>query len=154
MAEENEKKPEFVVHKKQPDNTQVNSASNTAKKKIVVVKKKNPSVSDAPQKTEPQKKDGVRVVVKRPAAQSSVEAQDKAENSEKASDKNEKAAASASKTEVRPQKRTFELNTARPNVKAGNLSDYARRDRNGGYGRNGYGNGGQNRSSGRDGSAG
>ncbi|MDY5634388.1 MAG: translation initiation factor IF-2, partial [Treponema porcinum] len=49
---------------------------------------------------------------------------------------------------------TFELNTARPNVKAGNLSDYARRDRNGGYGRNGYGNGGQNRSSGRDGSAG
>ena len=154
MAEENEKKPEFVVHKKQPDNTQVNSVSNTAKKKIVVVKKKNPSVSDAPQKTEPQKKDGVRVVVKRPAAQSSVEAQDKAENSEKASDKNEKAAASASKTEVRPQKRTFELNTARPNVKAGNLSDYARRDRNGGYGRNGYGNGGQNRSSGRDGSAG
>ena len=154
MAEENEKKPEFVVHKKQPDNTQVNSASNTAKKKIVVVKKKNPSVSDAPQKTEPQKKDGVRVVVKRPAAQSSGEAQDKAENSEKASDKNEKAAASASKTEVRPQKRTFELNTARPNVKAGNLSDYARRDRNSGYGRNGYGNGGQNRSSGRDGSAG
>ena len=57
-AEENEKKPEFVVHKKQPDSTQVNSASNTAKKKIVVVKKKNPSVSDAPQKTEPQKKDG------------------------------------------------------------------------------------------------
>ena len=55
---------------------------------------------------------------------------------------------------MRPQKRTFELNTARPNVKAGNLSDYARRDRNGGYGRNGYGNGGQNRSSGRDGSAG
>ena len=44
MAEENEKKPEFVVHKKQPESASVAASGNSPeKKKVVVVKKKNPA---------------------------------------------------------------------------------------------------------------
>ena len=48
MAEENEKKPEFVVHKKQPESASVAASGNSPeKKKVVVVKKKNPAQNQA-----------------------------------------------------------------------------------------------------------
>lgn len=152
MAEEIEKKPGFVVHKRQSDNAQSNAASTTVKKKVVVVKKKTASASDNPQKGEPPKKDGVRVVVKRPGAPASSDTVEKPEQHEKPADKSGKEnaaspAASSAKSDSRPQRKTFELNSMRPNVKAGNLSDSGRRDRNG-YGRGGYG---QNRGMNRDG---
>ena len=110
MAEENEKKPGFVVHKKQQDAA---PAAATEKKKVVVVKKKAPG----PQ-TNAQPQAQKHVVVK----------------------KSETAPASpAPKAETKPaakndanRTRTFELNSARPNVKAGNLSD---KPRQGGYNR-------------------
>lgn len=152
MAEEIEKKPGFVVHKRQSDNAQSNAASTTVKKKVVVVKKKTASASDNPQKGEPPKKDGVRVVVKRPGAPAPSDTVEKPEQHEKPADKSGKenaasSAASSAKSDSRPQRKTFELNSMRPNVKAGNLSDSGRRDRNG-YGRGGYG---QNRGMNRDG---
>lgn len=152
MAEEIEKKPGFVVHKRQSDNAQSNAASTTVKKKVVVVKKKTASASDNPQKGEPPKKDGVRVVVKRPGAPAPSDTVEKPEQHEKPADKTGKetaasTAASSAKSDSRPQRKTFELNSMRPNVKAGNLSDSGRRDRNG-YGRGGYG---QNRGMNRDG---
>lgn len=71
MAEESEKKQAFVVHKKQPESTVQSSSSasvnnsGVAKKKVVVVKKRTPG-QDAPvNKNENQKKDGVRLVVKK-----------------------------------------------------------------------------------------
>ena len=68
MAEENEKKPEFVVHKKQQDS----SLAATEKKRVVVVKRKQnqtPNAQNAQKQPDSaQKKSGVHVVVKKPAA--------------------------------------------------------------------------------------
>ena len=120
MAEENEKKPGFVVHKKQQDAAPAGTAS-TEKKKVVVVKKKapaNPQTNSQPQNQK-------HVVVK----------------------KTETSAPAASKPEVKTsgkpenKPRTFELNSARPNVKAGNLSD---KPRQGGYNRDRSSQGGGN----------
>lgn len=131
MAEESEKKPEFVVHKKQPEN------ASATKKRVVVVKKNAPSKGGAAASgADAQKHGSMRVVVKPRQEQPAAE---KTEEPQSAS----AAQQPAEKAEGRPQHRTFELNTARPNVKAGNLSDYGRRER-GGYGRSGYA-GGQGR---------
>lgn len=134
MAEENEKKPGFVVHKKQQDSA---PAAAPEKKKVVVVKKKAPA---APQtNTQPQNQ-----------ANSNGQAQAQKHVVVK---KAEPAAPAAHKPEAKPagntnagpkpegnKPRTFELNSARPNVKAGNLSD---RPRQGGYNRDRNGQGGQ-----------
>ena len=134
MAEENEKKPGFVVHKKQLDSA---PAAAPEKKKVVVVKKKAPA---APQtNTQPQNQ-----------ANSNGQAQAQKHVVVK---KAEPAAPAAHKPEAKPagntnagpkpegnKPRTFELNSARPNVKAGNLSD---RPRQGGYNRDRNGQGGQ-----------
>ncbi len=134
MAEENEKKPGFVVHKKQHDSA---PAAAPEKKKVVVVKKKAPA---APQtNTQPQNQ-----------ANSNGQAQAQKHVVVK---KAEPAAPAAHKPEAKPagntnagpkpegnKPRTFELNSARPNVKAGNLSD---RPRQGGYNRDRNGQGGQ-----------
>ncbi len=134
MAEENEKKPGFVVHKKQQDST---PAAAPEKKKVVVVKKKAPA---APQtNTQPQGQAGQsggngqkHVVVK------------KNENSAPAQHKPESKPAGNGTRPEGAKPRAFELNSARPNVKAGNLSD---KPRQGGYNRdrNGNGQGGYNR---------
>lgn len=156
MAEESEKKQAFVVHKKQADTTAkpaVSSNANngaTAKKKVVVVKKRAPG-ADAT-KPENVKKEGVRVVVKK--TENNVQNSNENNHSQqtKTQEKpNFQNAGQTSKNEGnRPQThRTYELNTARPNVKAGNLSDFGRRDRNSnGYNRNGYNNGYGNRQNG------
>ncbi len=141
MAEELEKKPGFVVHKKQQDNA---PAVSPEKKRVVVVKKKNPPApqtngqSQAPAQNS-QKPAGQKphVVVKKtepvsaPAqTQPAAATQNQAQRPAQRNDNN--------------KPRTFEINSSRPNVKAGNLSDRPRQggNRNGGFNRNGQ-NGGQ-----------
>ncbi|MGP1511309.1 MAG: translation initiation factor IF-2 [Treponema sp.] len=137
MAEESEKKPEFVIHKKQPE-----SGSTPATKKRVVVVKKSSAPAAADNSSETQKRTAVRVVVKqkdndtqKTVQQSPVSPQPKPvqKNTAKVSRSQQPKS-----DERHEQRKTFELNTARPNVKAGNLSD-ARSSR-GGYNRGGYNN--------------
>ena len=147
MAEESEKKPEFVIHKKQPE-----SGSTPATKKRVVVVKKSSAPAAADNSSETQKRTAVRVVVKqkdndtqKTVQQSPVSPQPKPVQKTDKSDFAQKNTAKVSRSqqpksdERHEQRKTFELNTARPNVKAGNLSD-ARSSR-GGYNRGGYNNG-------------
>ena len=199
MAEENEKKPEFVVHKKQPESAStVSSGNSPEKKKVVVVKKKNPAQNQAnaqkvhigvkktdnaasmnPVKNQEKntsvqsaEQDSLQKNVKTDANDSfdkntngnqnaiskhnvkndGVENQNNSKsssnvnNSEKnsangsVSNANRSFVKNDGKTENRPRT-TFELNSARPNVKAGNLSDKPRqnnfRNQNGNYNRNG-----------------
>ena len=199
MAEENEKKPEFVVHKKQPESAStVSSGNSPEKKKVVVVKKKNPAQNQAnaqkvhigvkktddaasmnPVKNQEKntsvqsaEQDSLQKNVKTDANDSfdkntngnqsaiskhnvkndGVENQNNSKSSSNVSN-SEKNSANGSvsnanrsfvkndgKTDNRPRT-TFELNSARPNVKAGNLSDKPRqnnfRNQNGNYNRNG-----------------
>lgn len=138
MAEENEKKPEFVVHKKQQDS----SLAATEKKRVVVVKRKQnqtPNAQNAQKQPDSaQKKSGVHVVVKKPAApqKQNQQTSDVANTVvEKNAEKTANAvAAETPKTEVKQT--TFDLNAKRPNVKAGNLSDKGRQNKNGGFNRN------------------
>ena len=142
MSEELEKKPKAVVHKKVVDsqNQQENQgAASQPKKKIVIVKKKNPQV---PQNSRPNS--NVRVVAKKndeTESEKKSESLDKNVSQSQVSQVNHEA--SISKTETRPQNQSrtqqgnnqnrvpFSLNSTRPNVKAGNLSDFGRKDRNG-----------------------
>jgi len=139
MADELEKKPGFVVHKKQQDNTP--AASSGEKKRVVVVKKKNPQ-SPAQNSAPAQNNPKTHVVVKKNES-SNVPAQDK-----KPVQKND------------GRQKPFEINSSRPNVKAGNLSDNRGRNgrgNQGGFNRGGQGgNGGynQNRQFNKDGSSG
>lgn len=133
MAEEIEKKPAVVLHKKQQDNTP--AANSTEKKRVVVVKKKNPPAPQQQQQAPKANAQKPHVVVK------------KADNAPANSNNAPKTGQNQgqkvnNKTENKP--RTFELNSSRPNVKAGNLSDKPRQggNRNGQYNRNGQ-NGGQ-----------
>ena len=152
MAEEAEKKPEFVLRKKEKkpetvaENSKSESSSVPAKKKIVI-KKKNPSQNAGGEgksdSNEDRGKNGVHVVVKKTTPAPSV--------AQKTSEQQEKPRVESNKTETARPAKSFELNSARPNVKAGNLSDKRQggynRDRNGGYNNNrgGYGqNGGRN----------
>ena len=147
MADEVEKKPGFVVHKKvqgtAPSAAQTPSAPE--KKRIVVVKKK-PQQNQPSQNADSAKKGGVQVVVKK-AEQT---AQTQTDKHASAPNGSEQATQKTGGQNSRP--RTFELNQARPNVKAGNLSDHGRQNNNrGGYNRNGgqggynnYNRGGQN----------
>ncbi|MCI5473035.1 MAG: translation initiation factor IF-2 [Spirochaetia bacterium] len=142
MSEELEKKPKAVVHKKVVDsqNQQENQgAASQPKKKIVIVKKKNPQV---PQNSRPNS--NVRVVAKKndeTESEKKSESLDKNVSQSQVSQVNHET--SLSKTETRPQNQSrtqqgnnqnrvpFSLNSTRPNVKAGNLSDFGRKDRNG-----------------------
>ena len=137
MAEESEKKPEFVVHKKQGE------SSSSEKKRVVVVKKKAAPQKPSNNSESPRSEKNVRVVVKKQEQKDAVAPEKSAKPNEAAP---AKPASQNQKTDNRPQRRTFEINTARPNVKAGNLSDAGKKERN--YGRNGNynNNGGQNRS--------
>ena len=137
MAEESEKKPEFVVHKKQGE------SSSSEKKRVVVVKKKAAPQKPSNNSESPRTEKNVRVVVKKQEQKDSAAPEKSAKPNEAAP---AKPASQNQKTDNRPQRRTFEINTARPNVKAGNLSDAGKKERN--YGRNGNynNNGGQNRS--------
>ena len=147
MAEESEKNPKFVLRKKEkkPEGAVENvsaEATQPAKKKIVIKKKPMATGASGDAKSdagsEDKAKNGVHVVVKKPtpapsAAQKTSEQQEKPRNDS-----------------GHPVK-SFELNSARPNVKAGNLSG-GRQGNNyrGGYNNGGYNNG-QNRGYGQNG---
>ena len=142
MSEELEKKPKAVVHKKVVDSQnqqESQGAASQPKKKIVIVKKKNPQV---PQNSRPNS--NVRVVAKKndeTESEKKSESLDKNVSQSQVSQVNHET--SISKTETRPQNQNrtqqgnnqnrvpFSLNSTRPNVKAGNLSDFGRKDRNG-----------------------
>lgn len=142
MSEELEKKPKAVVHKKVVDSQnqqESQGATSQPKKKIVIVKKKNPQV---PQNSRPNS--NVRVVAKKndeTESEKKSESLDKNVSQSQVSQVNHET--SLSKTETRPQNQSrtqqgnnqnrvpFSLNSTRPNVKAGNLSDFGRKDRNG-----------------------
>ena len=142
MSEELEKKPKAVVHKKVVDSQNQQESQGVAsqpKKKIVIVKKKNPQV---PQNSRPNS--NVRVVAKKndeTESEKKSESLDKNVSQSQVSQVNHET--SLSKTETRPQNQSrtqqgnnqnrvpFSLNSTRPNVKAGNLSDFGRKDRNG-----------------------
>lgn len=142
MSEELEKKPKAVVHKKVVDSQnqqESQGAASQPKKKIVIVKKKNPQV---PQNSRPNS--NVRVVAKKndeTESEKKSESLDKNVSQSQVSQVNHET--SLSKTETRPQNQSrtqqgnnqnrvpFSLNSTRPNVKAGNLSDFGRKDRNG-----------------------
>lgn len=122
MADETEKKPSAVLIKKsETQNAQTAQASQTAqpKKKVVVVKRKSSSTAAS---KEPKK--DIHVVAKK-ATESSAKTE---ENT--AAAKPSKAPEAAPQGEVKAsdspivktRESTFELNSARPNVKAGNLS--------------------------------
>jgi translation initiation factor IF-2 len=169
MADEVEKKPEFVLNKKRPEgpgaasDTGSNSALKTGgaasgsapeKKRVVVVKKRTaapehkqvsasegqtvPSASTEQASEEPaQAHDSVRPVAKNPTHETSAE--------------QKTAAASLDNSRPVPSRTRasspFELNSSRPNVKAGNLSDHPRSS--GGY--RGSQGGYQNREGGQSG---
>ena len=145
MAEESEKKPGFVVHKKAQSPQPAASAPAAPEKKRVVVVRKNTSqnASQDPSKNEGAKKNPVKVVVKKaePQAAAAEKPAKPAAQTAPAAD-TAKAANTAAQSPQRP--RTFELNQARPNVKAGNLSDHGRQNNRGGYNRGGNGQGGYN----------
>ncbi|MCR5613577.1 translation initiation factor IF-2 [Treponema sp.] len=149
MAEETEKKPAVVLHKKSASAPAADAAKSapkaanpTEKKKVVVVKKKVPSVEKKPVSQEAEK-----VSVKQPQNAASP-----AKDSEPKTDKKpfpaqrQNSQGQGQGPSQRPFKRagTFEINSARPNVKAGNLSDHGQRS---GYGNrdNRGGNGGYQR---------
>ncbi|MBQ9494198.1 MAG: translation initiation factor IF-2 [Treponema sp.] len=109
MADESGKKPEFVVHKKQTNPDKGTAPAVPEKKRVVVVKR------------------GVKKVVARPE-KPSVEKQ--AFNV--AAEKNE-AVQKQAKSVAPTEKKSFDFNAVRPNVKAGNLSDRARNSSKGSH---------------------
>ena len=125
MAEETEKKPEFVLIKKEKkpevqESVKAAEPSAPVKKKLVI-KKKASSEGKSDSNQEDKAKSGVHVVVKKtPQASSAVKPSSETESRPE---------------QPRPQRMGFELNSSRPNVKAGNLSG----NRQGGYNRGGYG---------------
>ncbi|MCR5289620.1 MAG: translation initiation factor IF-2 [Treponema sp.] len=158
MADESEKKPGFVLNKKKAEEntpastTPVASGAKPAaeKKRVVVVKKKTTVVPvqhhDTPHPVV--KKSGAdasadTVSVEQPNRQ--VVANEKAVE-QKRSEEVSQAKTSSTLTSKSPV--SFELNSRRPNVKAGNLSDHARTQRNNGGYRQGSGSGYQGRQGG------
>lgn len=128
MADEVEKKPEFVIHHKKQPAADKASASPAEKKqkRVVIVKRASKAVDGA-------KAERPRIVVK-----TDVQAPSPQKMSEPAaSDTVEKKAPPVSETNVQqptgdigtkpvkaaPVKKAYDFNAVRPNVKAGNLSD-------------------------------
>ncbi|MCR5606897.1 MAG: translation initiation factor IF-2 [Treponema sp.] len=171
MTDEEQKKPKVILHKKNTEaspakennagsskessaagnnsNNSSSSSNSASRKKVVVVKKRNNS----------EREQGVQSNNKSQPVSKTNENQKSDSKTEKSAAKSEQSARSGlqptyqSHIVARAQSSTtFELNSARPNVKAGNLSDRPRgRYNNGGYNRNG-GQGGYNRNGGQGGS--
>ena len=134
MAEETEKKPGFVLNKKKTEPAEnkataaaSSNSSTPEKKKIVVVKRKAPAqAQESAAENGENKKRPVPVVKKSPAPAAAVPSAPRPQQQRPAGQ----------------TRTTFEIGSARPNVKAGNLST-PNRQRNGGYNRGqngGYGN--------------
>ena len=151
MADEVEKKPEFVIHHKRQASTDKAPASPAEKKqKRVIIVKRAPKAADGA------KTEKVRVVAKQDrktaAAQKTVsETSDIVEKKTPADSKTSiqqtpEAPAKAAKSTAAPVKKAYDFNAVRPNVKAGNLSDRSRsayrasssRSQTGGFGSRPY----------------
>lgn len=137
MAEE-EKKPGFVLNKKKPEAPAAPTAEKPQeKKKVIVVKKKTPTETKAAGEngngangaSKPADAAKVHPVVKKSAPQGAPANQSSASPNNHSQQQNGNGGS-------RPRSGSYEINSARPNVKAGNLSG----NHNGGY-RGGYGNG-------------
>lgn len=158
MAEETDKKPGFVLNKKKAENTenkisanaQSSSSNSPEKKKIVVVKRKAPAQETAADSSETKKRP-VPVVKKAPAPAPATTAAAAGSATNAAPSTSAATAPSSPRPQqTRPAgqtRTTFEIGSARPNVKAGNLST-PNRQRNGGYNRGPNGGGYQNREGG------
>ncbi len=152
MADESEKKPGFVLNKKKTESVSNNSNTNNVsseKKKVVVVRKKNPTQDGKSTSGASNGQKSVHPVVKRNSNSSAPVPSNNNNNNSSNGRPQQKS------NESKPRQTTFELNTARPNVKAGNLSDKPRNggfrsNNNGSYrqGGNGYNNGQRNGSGG------
>lgn len=139
MADETEKKPGFVLNKKKSEPITENKTQNPVpagaaeKKKVVVVRKKTPVQETKNRSTgsNGEQKVSVRPVIKKAPATSPA-----ATSQEHVSSGTSRPQQPKNQTPVRT---AFELTSARPNVKAGNLSD---RPKNNGYrsGNGGWGN--------------
>jgi translation initiation factor IF-2 len=161
MADESVKKPEFVVHhKKQSAPENGNTAASPEKKRVIIVKRtprpapesaKHESVhvvahaedsSAGVQKknetTVPAVEKKVEAVVEskktEPAAAEPVKPVQNKVPSDSAVKQDTPAAPSSAVRPADTHRKSFDFNSTRPNVKAGNLSDHGR---SGGY-RNGY----------------
>ncbi|MGI5091244.1 translation initiation factor IF-2 [Treponema socranskii] len=134
MADEVEKKPEFVIHhKKQPTADKASASPAEKKQKRVVIVKRTSKAADAAKPEKP------RIVVKTdsqvPPVQKLSEPAEPAAAEKKASPVSH-ANVSQSSVDVSakpiksaaaaPVKKAFDFNAVRPNVKAGNLSDRSR----------------------------
>ena len=134
MADEVEKKPEFVIHhKKQPTADKASASPAEKKQKRVVIVKRTSKAADAAKPEKP------RIVVKtdsqvppvqklsEPAEPAAVEKKtppvSHANVVQPAGDVSAKPIKSAA---AAPVKKAFDFNAVRPNVKAGNLSDRSR----------------------------
>ncbi len=140
MADESEKKTGVVLHKKTTTAGTGAGASGTApkqdKKKVVVIKRKPASPDAKPGTPAARDNAGVHPVVKHPVEASSAPKEKKpAEERPVAAPVTEERPAAA---QAAPRKTTFELNSVRPNVKAGNLSDHAQGRQYGQRGNGGY----------------
>ncbi|MCQ2576063.1 MAG: translation initiation factor IF-2, partial [Treponema sp.] len=171
MAEELEKKPEFIVLKKEPaaasaaPATPAANTNNAPEKKKMVLKRK--VVVSGASKDDSEPKKDVHIVVRKNDGNKAPES--KSEETKPAETQALKQNAPASngtapnqnqrngnsygnkeskpdfKNDRNPGRTTFELNPSRPNVKAGNLSDKPRQgNRNGNYNNRGNGNGNGN----------
>lgn len=146
MAEETEKKSGVVLHKKagapKPAEGAANSSAPVEKKKKVILVKKRPQASPS-----------AGNAAATSAAPKTQEAAPQAVSEEKKVSAEKEAAPAAPKAAPAPAKRpasSFSLNSARPNVKAGNLSDHSKGSwgRGGSAGGRGSFNNNQNRSGG------
>ncbi len=143
MADELDNKPKVVVHKKQPETA---PAAAPEKKRVVVVKRKNPPAQPQAQNNGQK----AHVVVKKAESQPAPVVSQ--ENPKKDTPEPQRTSGENNSTSInRQNNKPFEINSARPNVKAGNLSDKPRqsgynRGGQGGYNRNSQGSqGGYNR---------
>ncbi|MBR5964773.1 MAG: translation initiation factor IF-2 [Treponema sp.] len=150
MAEEKEKKAGVVLHKKSAapkaaepksaDGAQAAAAPVEKKKKVVLIKKR--SASAAPAGAAP----SASAAAKTQEAASQAVPEEKKVSAQKEAAADSKAAPAPAKR----QASSFSLNSARPNVKAGNLSDHSKGSwgRGGQAGGRGSFGGGQGRPSG------
>ncbi len=151
MADETEKKPGFVLNKKEKKTEAPAKDAKTAEHKKVVVIKRKPAAgttaaagtaapASASKEAAPAQKKISVVAKKSSASNEKSETQKPAQDGEKkpAAKPVAKAEGSDGKTRIIKSKTNFELNSARPNVKAGNLSGgnrqrYGNKDGNGGF---------------------
>ncbi|MBO4386879.1 MAG: translation initiation factor IF-2, partial [Treponema sp.] len=135
MAEE-ENKPKAVLIKKEK-----NSDSKPAqKKRVFVVKRKSPASPSSPAAVKEQKKENASAEIQKEKMPSTEEQKPKTPQvpAEVPAASGKKESEEQKPAQQRPQRTTFEIASARPNVKAGNLSGGSR----GRYNNYGRGNGG------------